>query len=304
MTPTADRLPPLATRPLSQALLQHALLSSSAPQALQALQAQLAPARLDEMEREIGHVMAASGQDLASCLRDLEAFNALTPETENDAWYEQPAAFTSMHLDALLPGFAQRRLLRLRDQLLAHARPARRALEVGSGSGHLAALLVDAEPAWEWLLVDRSAAAVRFASAYHEVRGSAHRVRCRVGDLGDIPAPDAAFDLVVAAEVLEHAPDPQASTRELLRVLRPGGWLSISLPIDLDIAMHPTVFASQADILAFFGRFPLALIGAETVAPDPRTDAIAQVFPGFSGCVNALFQKRPPAEDAAGAAGA
>ena len=88
-----------------------------------------------------------------------------------------------------------------------------------------------------------------------------------------------------------HCCPGSRSAQELLRVLRPGGWLAVSVPIDLDIAMHPTVFANEAEILRFFGAFPLDLCESVVVAPDPSIDAIADVFPGFAGCVNAIFRK-------------
>lgn len=105
-----------------------------------------------------------------------------------------------------------------------------------------------------------------------------------------LPAADGEFDLVIAAEVLEHAPDAEAATAELLRVLQPGGWFALSLPIDLDIATHPTVFRSEAQIREFFERFGLRRVDLAVVRPDARLDAIAEVFPDFTGCVNALYQ--------------
>lgn len=36
------------------------------------------------------------------------------------------------------------------------------------------------------------------------------------------------FDLVASLEVLEFTPDPRATLRELVRVLRPGGWLLVT----------------------------------------------------------------------------
>jgi len=50
------------------------------------------------------------------------------------------------------------------------------------------------------------------------------------GDALALPFADGEFDRIVAAEVLEHIHDDVAAIRELIRVLRPGGTLAISVP--------------------------------------------------------------------------
>ncbi|MEI7453088.1 MAG: class I SAM-dependent methyltransferase [Actinomycetes bacterium] len=50
------------------------------------------------------------------------------------------------------------------------------------------------------------------------------------GDAMELPFDDGEFDRVVAAEVLEHIPHDVDAIRELVRVLRPGGTMAVSVP--------------------------------------------------------------------------
>jgi ubiquinone/menaquinone biosynthesis C-methylase UbiE len=50
------------------------------------------------------------------------------------------------------------------------------------------------------------------------------------GDALAMPFPDASFDRVIAAEVLEHIPDDMAAMREIHRVLKPGGTAAVTVP--------------------------------------------------------------------------
>jgi SAM-dependent methyltransferase len=48
------------------------------------------------------------------------------------------------------------------------------------------------------------------------------------GSIDAIPVEDAAFDVALCLQVLEHVPDPAAAVRELRRVVRPGGRVLLS----------------------------------------------------------------------------
>jgi SAM-dependent methyltransferase len=49
-------------------------------------------------------------------------------------------------------------------------------------------------------------------------------------DVTTLPFADGSFDVVVCSEVLEHIPDNRSAIAELLRVLKPGGDLAVTVP--------------------------------------------------------------------------
>jgi SAM-dependent methyltransferase len=51
-----------------------------------------------------------------------------------------------------------------------------------------------------------------------------------MADVTGLPFPDACFDLVICSEVLEHIPDHERAMGEIIRVLKPGRPLVISVP--------------------------------------------------------------------------
>jgi 2-polyprenyl-6-hydroxyphenyl methylase/3-demethylubiquinone-9 3-methyltransferase len=92
----------------------------------------------------------------------------------------------------------------------------RRVLDAGCGGGLVAHELAAAGA--EVVGVDRSLGSLGVAR-----RATPARFHPAQARLERLPFPDASFDAVVAADVLEHLPDLPACVTELARVLHPGG---------------------------------------------------------------------------------
>ncbi len=57
-----------------------------------------------------------------------------------------------------------------------------------------------------------------------------------IADAARLPFSDAAFDAVLCVDAFEHFPEPTAATREFRRVLRPGGFVFLSVPNYANVA--------------------------------------------------------------------
>lgn len=64
--------------------------------------------------------------------------------------------------------------------------------------------------------------------ALEEARAASHGIDYRREDLTRLSFPDGSFDAVACIGVLMHIPAIEDALRELVRVLRPGGWLLIA----------------------------------------------------------------------------
>lgn len=100
-----------------------------------------------------------------------------------------------------------------------------RALDLGCGTGHLAAALLLEGIASESVGLDISSGMVGVATeSYGEL------ATFLVGDAGHLPFADASFDLVVGDAFLHHVLDVSECLAEVKRVLRPGGVATFNEP--------------------------------------------------------------------------
>jgi len=103
-----------------------------------------------------------------------------------------------------------RGFMRALDDMLAGLAP-RRILEIGVGEGHVMSRVRERFPGVPLVGVDLPDEAL---SDEWKEQG----LPCMFGDATTLPFPDDSFDLVLAIEVLEHVPGPDAALGELARV--------------------------------------------------------------------------------------
>ncbi len=148
------------------------------------------------------------------------ADNVLTASTP-EAWAENFAQSTPMSLRKVLRLAATKewRLIQRYVPSGSHV------LDAGCGFGEWVAYLTSKGYAAEG--VDFSPEIVaRLRAAYPEQRWMQ-------GDIRGIPAPSGSFDAVISWGVIEHdEAGPGAALREFHRVLRPGGMIVVTVPID------------------------------------------------------------------------
>lgn len=96
-----------------------------------------------------------------------------------------------------------------------------RLLDVGCGDGFF--LAVALQRGWEVYGLDNSPGAI---DAAKQKFGD----RVTLDTLSKACYPSASFDVVTLFEVLEHLPNPIDHLREIHRILKPGGWICLSVP--------------------------------------------------------------------------
>lgn len=136
--------------------------------------------------------------------------------------------------------------------------------DLGFGPGVLTALILQQDASWRAAGVDISKDCLYHAQRLLEKKEVSGRSELSVADVRSLPYPDDTFDVVVAVEVLEHIPDPEAGLTEAMRVLKPGGYAITALPVQLPLLMHLYDFDTPDEVLALYEKVGLEVVDFET----------------------------------------
>ena len=75
-----------------------------------------------------------------------------------------------------------------------------------------------------------------------------------VMDITDIHHPDGSFDVILCSHVLEHIPDDRKALSEFFRVLKPGGWAILQVPIMADTTFEDFSVTDPKEREKLFGQ--------------------------------------------------
>jgi len=132
-----------------------------------------------------------------------------------------------------------------------------RVLDAGCGTGGDTRQFRDlGGPDGRVLGVDASRYMVRYARA--KTQG---RVACATGDLRHLPLAEASFDGAICSRVLMHLERPLAAVREIVRILKPSGWLGLCEPDWSKVRLEPDGEISRLVLEAHCAGFASGAVG-------------------------------------------
>ena len=171
-------------------------------------------------------------------------------------------------------------------------------LDVGSGTGALAAALAAAAPSGRVVGIDPAAPYVALAQASH----GGVRVRFQVGDAQQMDFEDAAFDRTLSLLVVNFIPDADRAVEEMKRVTRRGGTIAaavwdygegmemLRVFWDEAIAMTPAIdsrderhmpFCRRGELAALWRRHGLLDVVEEGLTVETRFTSFADYWAPF-----------------------
>jgi len=134
--------------------------------------------------------------------------------------------YTHGHAAATLRQHGQRTAEEAAAFLLPELKVGMSLLDVGCGPGSITRGLAEHLAPGEVVGIELSKEALASAREDAAARGLGN-LRYVEGSVYELPFADASFDVVFAHQVLQHLKEPSAAIREMLRVLRTGGWLAV-----------------------------------------------------------------------------
>ena len=112
-----------------------------------------------------------------------------------------------------------------------------------------------------------------------EYARNVNQLPVKAGDARRLPYRDAEWHVVTCIHTLEHVPEPEKAIQEMLRVLIPGGWLFIAVPVEDAPSKryaHNVCFKDEQALLDMIGKYPVDNIKSAVrgLSPKPNQEIL------------------------------
>jgi 2-polyprenyl-3-methyl-5-hydroxy-6-metoxy-1,4-benzoquinol methylase len=209
--------------------------------------------RADSVIEDLFAASRMSPREIARLLREyikvrLQSKDHLPFEEARTSIYEQIFYPIVTHFTFALQPSAVARLKFVRKAVQTIAVEDAVVADVGCGSGMILCEVLTMKPSWKGYGLDISCAAVNYAGRLAEHKKVAGRTEFRTGDIGALPFASNSLDLLIASEVIEHLPDPASIIKELARVLKSGGKLLLTMPVESHTPAHMHSLGSAEEL--------------------------------------------------------
>jgi ubiquinone/menaquinone biosynthesis C-methylase UbiE len=131
-----------------------------------------------------------------------------------------------------------------------------RVLDVATGTGRLPQTLLG-QPAFDGQVFGLDLSASMLCIAEQHLALQTKRAGLFVAPAARLPLADDQFEAVTCLEALEFFADGQAALNEMVRVLRPGGWLLITNRVGWEARLMPGHTWSRARLIEILRGLPI-----------------------------------------------
>lgn len=150
----------------------------------------------------------------------------IAPSTDHSEQERESESYTHGHHESVLRSHRSRNVANSAAYLAPLLRENMTLLDIGCGPGTLTVDLARHVPGGKVTGVD-AAEIVLGDARKHAISQGVKNAEFLQANAYDLPFSDASFDVVHAHQVLQHLSDPVAAIREMLRVVKPGGYIAV-----------------------------------------------------------------------------